>query len=203
MSLNQVVAYNMERWRKAADMTQAELGDRLGWSFRAVSAAERTWDRTDGKGRVFDAPLIAALARILGVPVLAMLLPPSETSERYLFHAPEHDSDGLAMEDLFASLLPGVADEGPAVQACRQALADAAERYLDPARSGDLITYLRQMADPQAREAEAERLETLREAEQAYRQRLRTQLQDTLDELTAFLMTRIMDLEAGPGGGQR
>lgn len=64
---NRAVAANMTRLRIKADMTQAELGERLGWSFKAVSAAERTCDRTDGRGRVFGADLIVQLAGIFGV----------------------------------------------------------------------------------------------------------------------------------------
>jgi hypothetical protein len=53
-------------------------GVTLGRSFRAVSAAERTWDRTDGKGRVVDTDLITGLAHALDVPVSAFFLPPPD-----------------------------------------------------------------------------------------------------------------------------
>lgn len=71
---NQVIAWNMAYFRKSAKMTQEQLGEWLGWTNVAVSAAERSWD---GKRvRKFDADEITAIAEVLDVPVAALFLPP-------------------------------------------------------------------------------------------------------------------------------
>lgn len=74
VTVNQAVAWNMARWRRAAEMTQDQLGARLGWTGAAVSDAERSW--SGQRTRQFDADLIAGLATALGIPVVALLLPP-------------------------------------------------------------------------------------------------------------------------------
>lgn len=86
---NQVVAWNMARYRKAAGLSQAELGKRLGgWSAVSVSAAERSWD---GKRiRKFDADELIAVASALGVPVFALFLPPDGTT----LSAAVHEAEG-------------------------------------------------------------------------------------------------------------
>ena len=191
VTLNQVCARNVTRFRKAAGMTQAELGERLGLSFRAVSAAERTWDRTDGKGRIFDAPLIASLARVLGVPVIAFLLPPQDdgTGARYVLESP--GGEDLSMAALFALVMPESAGETPAMDAYRGGLADAAGRYMDPGEAGDLITYLRDMTNADHRMAVSrQRIEDLRAFEREYRSRL-----------IAYLESQIKDLRGENGAG--
>src|SRR5260370_31560685 len=87
VTINQVVAHNVTRFRKAAGLTQEELGERLGgWTKAAVSEAERTWD---GKRiRQFVADTLAALATALGIPLLALFLPPDQDrGERLMFRA--------------------------------------------------------------------------------------------------------------------
>ncbi len=54
-------------------MLRQRLG---GWTKIAVSAAERSWD---GKRiRKFDADEIVAIGDVLGVPAIALLLPPAD-----------------------------------------------------------------------------------------------------------------------------
>lgn len=150
VTLNQIVSRNIAIFRKAAGMTQAELGERIGWSFRAVSAAERTWDRTDGKGRVFDADLITALAHALDVPISAFFLPPPDDgiSKRYLFHVRSEGGgeNCLTMRDLVWLFLSDPSDDdSPAMSAYQSRYLDALARYLPPdigehlaAKRGDL-----------------------------------------------------------------
>lgn len=83
-SPNQLVAYNMAFYRKAAGMLQEELAAELRtrtsmhWSKVSVSAAERSWD--GDRPKHFDATQLLALADIFGVPITAFLLPPLEAS---------------------------------------------------------------------------------------------------------------------------
>jgi transcriptional regulator with XRE-family HTH domain len=147
---NQLNAFNLAYFRKAAGMTQAELGERAGLSFRAVSAAERTWDRTDGKGRVFDANLVTVLARALDIPIAAFFLPPPDDgiSKRYLIHAPAEDGgeDCLTMHDLtWLALSDPSEDDTPVMRAYQTRYQTAINTYVGPevaeelaARRGDL-----------------------------------------------------------------
>lgn len=83
-SPNQLVAFNMAFYRKAAGMLQEELAGELRtrtsmpWSKVSVSAAERSWD--GDRPKHFDATQLLALADIFGVPITAFLLPPVEAS---------------------------------------------------------------------------------------------------------------------------
>lgn len=168
--MNQVVAWNMAALRKAAGLTQAELGERIGWSYTTVSAAERSWD---GKRiREFDADQLAAIAGILGVPLLALFLPPPEGKP----------SPGMA--ELLRRVLPESATDSPAMDAYRERLADAARLYLDPVEAGDLLAYLRDMTDPAKRHAMAsQRVSDLRAFEREYKRGLRAYLEGQLAEL--------------------
>jgi transcriptional regulator with XRE-family HTH domain len=168
--VDQVVAFNLRRWRTAAGLTQEELGERIGWSGANVSSAERSADPGRDKRR-FDAALLVALASALGVPLIALFLPPP-------------DADGKEMAELFARVLPETPDDSPVMEAYRRALADAAERHLDIADAASLVAYLQDMTDPEQRHARAaQRISDLRAFERDYRRRLRAYLEDQLAEL--------------------
>lgn len=169
-TVNQVVARNITRWRKAAGLTQEELGKRMGgWSNAAVSAAERSWD--GGRRREFDADTIDALAVALGVPVLAMFLPPD-------------DYDGPGMAELFGRVMPESMDETPAMDAYREALAGSAARYLGPLRATDIQDYLKDLVNADGRHDRLrQRIVDLQDFEREYRRRLRASLRQQLAEL--------------------
>jgi transcriptional regulator with XRE-family HTH domain len=119
VTINQLVGYNMARYRRAARLTQEELGKRLGgWSKVAVSAAERSWE---GKRvRKFDADELVTLARALGVPVIALFLSPADagTARRYIL-------DGPGFPDLATLLLDVLSapdGDSPAMTAYRERL---------------------------------------------------------------------------------
>jgi transcriptional regulator with XRE-family HTH domain len=122
ITVNQVISYNMARYRKAAGITQDELAKRLNgwtpktWSKAAVSAAERSWD---GKRiRQFDADLIYGLARAFDVPITALFLPPEDdgVERRYLIDPP-YLTQGMNwagcsnMHDLLTFVLSDSVDE--------------------------------------------------------------------------------------------
>jgi transcriptional regulator with XRE-family HTH domain len=80
VSANMIIAYNMAYYRKAAGLTQEQLGRMLGgWNKVAVSAAERSWDGR--RVRKFDADEIFRIARVLRLPVAALFLPPEDDGE--------------------------------------------------------------------------------------------------------------------------
>ena len=120
--MNMLVAYNLAEFRKAAGLTQKQLGERLGgWSEASVSAAERSWD---GKRvREFDADEIVRIADALGVPVIALLLPPPDAGSGvdYLFEYGSADPVDLPV--LLQHLAPTYReDEPPAMAAYRDRL---------------------------------------------------------------------------------
>ena len=164
VTVNQIVGFNVARWRKAAGMAQRELGEILGWSIQTVSAAERSWD---GKRiRQFDADDILALCVALQIPIAALFLPPSDDGAkvRYLFHVPERDPNCLEMGSLFSLLMPEATGEGPAEQAWQDAYVAASNRYLDPGRGADLIAYLEDLTTAERMEQRLARISRHREA---------------------------------------
>ena len=69
--VGRIVAANMARLRREAGLTQEELGRRIGWQFRAVSAAERP----DGTGRLFAIDDVARIAGALGTTITDLVTP--------------------------------------------------------------------------------------------------------------------------------
>jgi transcriptional regulator with XRE-family HTH domain len=140
VTMNQIVAYNLAYWRKAAGMTQDELGQALRWSKAAVSAAERSWD---GKRiRQFDADLLMALATILRVPISAFFLPPEDdgVKERYLYHVVEQGdyNDCHIMYDLMTYIPSDPTDDDtPVMNRYAQRLATTANFYFGEGRGPD------------------------------------------------------------------
>lgn len=75
-TVDEVVALNVAALRRAAGLTQQQLGELIGWTKIQVSEAERS---ADGKKiRRFDATTLAALAEALGIPLIALFLPPTD-----------------------------------------------------------------------------------------------------------------------------
>jgi transcriptional regulator with XRE-family HTH domain len=193
ITANQLVAYNMARWRKAAGLTQAELGDRLGgWSNRAVSAAERSFDPDSRDRREFDADTLLDLAAALDVPLAALFLPPADDGETvdYSLAGPGPATDGAGMGDVFAYLFPDPGEEDtPVASAYREAFRAALGRYLDPARGGELVRYLDEMT---ARERRAELLDRL-----AWQREALTALVDDLGDLAEAIRKEEEEQEDG------
>ncbi len=206
VTVNQLVGYNMAWYRNAAKLTQEELGKRLGgWTKVAVSAAEHSWD---GKRvRQFDADELVAIAAALGVPVIALLLPPSDagTAVEYTFTAgavPPMDTPGLlnlVLPDYSDAELPSAAAfrerlmalgaggvAFPVANEVLQRAADEARKMLDMAREQALETT----GDARAR---AESLE--RDAQERHRVAMRNLIAPLVKEREE-LERRVNDLRA-------
>lgn len=82
LTINQLVAMNVQRVRKARGWSQEELGEALTrltnrkWSPASVSAAESSW--RGGRVRRFDANELVAFSLIFKLPVSHFLLPPTD-----------------------------------------------------------------------------------------------------------------------------
>lgn len=127
VSIDQVVALNVRLWRIAAGLTQAELGERLGWSGAVVSAAERSVSDARDRRR-FDAQTLAELSLALGVPAAALLLPPPDDGERvsYRFTAAGRTWD---MGDLMELVvMPDTTGDSPLMDKYRERFSAAARR---------------------------------------------------------------------------
>ena len=171
VTVNQLVAYNMAFYRKAAGLTQEELGARLGgWSAASVSAAERSWDSS--RVKKFDADEIASIAAALGVPVIAFFLSPEDdgTAVRYVVHLPGSEAD--RHRDYAAAVLPAYDIDSPAMTAFRRRLIVAGE-------SGQV-----DFNEPLRASEELQRsINDLRAFERDYRTKLQTYIEGQLLEL--------------------
>jgi transcriptional regulator with XRE-family HTH domain len=165
VTINQIVAWNMAWLRKAAALTQAQLGERLGgWSVAAVSAAERSWDGR--RVREFDANTLLALAEAFGVPIVALFLPPTGdgVETRYVWHAHEQDADCRDMADLAARLLPDSEEESHVMDAYRARLVAVSARYLEPDWDEDVRAWMSESTTAGIRRGRLRRIQWQREA---------------------------------------
>lgn len=157
VTIDQVVALNLRYWRRAAGMTQEEVGARLGWSPANVSSAERSRDGEQERRR-FNAQTLAEMALALGVPVSAFFLPPPDdgTGARYQFTARGRH---CGMGDLMAFVAsPDTDDETPVMDAYRDRFNEAAHRYLEPEQAAMVGRLLNGSSSPQALADTAARL---------------------------------------------
>lgn len=80
LTVNQVVAYNIARARRALGWTQADTAARLEettgkpWSAATLGASERSFD--GGRVREFDANELVAFSIVFGQPVAYFFIPP-------------------------------------------------------------------------------------------------------------------------------
>jgi transcriptional regulator with XRE-family HTH domain len=156
-TVNQIVARNITRLRKAAGLTQEELGRLTGRSKRNISADERSWDGE--RTREFSAQDITDLAVALGVPIGAFFLPPGDdgTAAQYLFRS--GSGRQMDMAALMAALMPDSDEDTPAMEAYRNRLTAAVGQYLDPSWASEAARWRKDLAGPEIR---AERAEWLR-----------------------------------------
>ncbi len=167
ISINQLAGFNLAYFRKSAGLTQEELGKRLGgWTKVAVSAAERSWD---GKRiRKFDADELAAIAVVLGIPLIALFLPPPDTgiTMRYVVKFPgeEQEVDLMTVLPRLVSALQGGA------QAYRDRLyASGVARLMeseDMDTAARVLALAQQTADQALADARQEADDLLRKAQQ-------------------------------------
>jgi transcriptional regulator with XRE-family HTH domain len=142
VTMNQIVAWNMAWYRREAGMTQQQVGDHLGWTARAVSEAERSWD--SGRTREFDAQLLADLAAIFEVPVIAFFLPPDETDGELRYPSPGSAGE-LDMTDLMWIVMHDNDSEGPAMEAFRTRILTAARARLTPEWAEEVARWLKKV----------------------------------------------------------
>lgn len=164
-TVNQIVAWNIAYYRKAAGLTQEELGELIGGrSKRNVSADERSWD--GGHTREFNAQELAALAAALDVPIGAFFLPPDDdgVTVRYLFHPHDRDPDCLDMGGLMAMVMPDSDSDGRAMDAYRRRLTATVRQYMGPRWSKEAEHWTESITEPELRAEAAEELRAEREA---------------------------------------
>jgi transcriptional regulator with XRE-family HTH domain len=147
VTVNQVVARNLARYRNKAGLTQKELGDRLGWTKNKVSEAERSFDGE--RTREFDAQELAHLSLALDVPLIALLLPPEDDGMPVAYNFTGPDGKPCSMADLTGRvLLPDSGDDGPALEDYRDRFRAAVARYLDPEWAEEVARWLGHADDP-------------------------------------------------------
>lgn len=164
LTVNQVVAWNMTHLRRAAALTQEELGELLGWSKAIVSAAERSWDGR--RVRQFTVDDAAAIAQALGVPMTALFLPPEDDGDkkRYVLRLTEQDGHRLSMTDLMWLALTDSENESPVMNIYRNRLRATVTTYLDQFWAEEVASWLRQIDSDEVRADRAARLRSRRAA---------------------------------------
>lgn len=148
LTANQVVAWNLARYRKAAQLTQAELGALIGWTAAAVSDAERSWK--GGRTREFDAHALTLIALALGIPVLGLLLPPEGDGQEEAWEmdaGPGRGRIGMAGY-LSDALIPDGPDEpegdGSALEEYARRYGRSVDAYIpDPVRNARAMRWMR------------------------------------------------------------
>ena len=149
VTVNQVVAWNMAWWRKRAGLTQAQLGEKIGWTNTAVSEAERSWD--SGRTREFDAHLMLCVAAALGIPMTALLLPPEDAG------AYKITLDGGTIA-LMEHIMPDLDAETAILEAYRERVRRAALAWLAPDLAADISRLLGVIDDKELAVVTAARL---------------------------------------------
>lgn len=178
VTLNQVVAWNVAHYRKLAGLTQAQLGDRIGWTNTAVSEAEKSL--AGKRTRKFDAQTTAAIAIALGVPMLALYLPPEDDgiTVRYLFSLNGTD-EPVGMDRLVAAIMPDNDDKSALMESYRARILHAVRAYLEPDWADDVARWLKGADEAQLNAELAERLR--------YKQAVIADLADEIGELAERL----------------
>jgi transcriptional regulator with XRE-family HTH domain len=126
VTVSQVVAYNTAYFRRAAGLGQQEFGALLGWSATSVSAAERSWESK--RVKKFDADEIATIAAALGVPVIALFLPPEDDGTAVHYDVRPSGSEAARPFDYGAAVLAAWDDaDSPVMAAFRRRLIAAGE----------------------------------------------------------------------------
>jgi transcriptional regulator with XRE-family HTH domain len=150
VTVNQVVAWNIAWYRRAAKLSQRQLGERLGRSHAWVSEAERSWD--GNRTREFDAQLLTELAGALGIQIAGLFLPPDDEEDGpLLFPGPGRRGD-REMRDLTELAVTDSRDDTPAANAYRARYAAAADQHLDEEWAAEAKSGLRHAEGPGARE---------------------------------------------------
>jgi transcriptional regulator with XRE-family HTH domain len=182
VTVDQVVARNIRHWRRAAGLTQEELGQKLGWSAPNVSAAETSANPARDPRR-FDAQTLAHLSLALGVPLGALFLPPPDDGERaeYIFTGPDREYD---MSDLMACVvMPDSEEDTVVMDAYRQRLRMDVGRYCDPSWQPEVGRWLRDAEEPERRSDRAERLRVMALQIRAERDREARELESLADAI--------------------
>lgn len=157
VTVDQVIALNLRHWRRAAGLTQEELGQRLGWSSANVSAVERS--AAEGRERRrFDAQMLAEMALALGVPLTALFLPPpgDGADARYAITV-QGAPLGMARY-MELCVMPDSDADSAVMDAYRDRFNTAMTRYLSPEWAAQAAGYLRGVRSPEDRRELAARL---------------------------------------------
>jgi transcriptional regulator with XRE-family HTH domain len=161
VTVSQIVARNIAWFRRAAGMTQEQLGGLLGWLPSKVSEAERS--RNGKRTRQFDAYELVALSLAFGVPLNAFFLPPPDDGHdvRYTFQPPGAE-EPLGMDVLLEAVTSDSESEAGVMQAYRVRYLNAVGRYLAEGWQEEVAAWLRPLVGPEILEEGAYRLEAKR-----------------------------------------
>ena len=151
VTVNQIVAWNIAWYRRAASLTQSQLAEAVGWKKSALSDAERSVK--GGFTREFDAQEIFTFAAALEIPVAAFYLPPTDDGEEADYYTEIPGEDGcpveVGMAGLLSLVLPNSGSDSPAMGAYRDRLRSQTRRYSDPYWYDQIVALLDENALPE------------------------------------------------------
>jgi transcriptional regulator with XRE-family HTH domain len=196
VTVNSIVALNLAFFRKAAGLTQEELGERIGWGKSVVSTAERSWDAK--RVRSFSAEDLIAIATALQIPLAALFLPPEDDGTAFDYVVDTPWLEGRDAYELLTHAFPAYGGDTPVRDAYRKRLILAG--LLDPDRmdnivtASDLLEKTQQLAEEILNEAGRGAHETLEIGlREAYE--LLTKARRQADQITGDARARAESLE--------
>jgi transcriptional regulator with XRE-family HTH domain len=120
VTVNAIIAWNMAFYRKAAGLTQEELGELLGWGKTIVSTAERSWDAK--RVRNFSAEDLTKIAVALEIPIAGLFLPPEDDGITARYVLQWRGREDMDLSDLLAYVYPSYEGDFPVMDAYRKRL---------------------------------------------------------------------------------
>jgi transcriptional regulator with XRE-family HTH domain len=196
VTVNSIVALNLAYFRKAAGLTQEELGERIGWGKSVVSTAERSWDAQ--RVRSFSAEDLMAIAAALQIPLAALFLPPEDDGTAFSYVLDMPGPEEREPDDLLAYVFPTYGGDSPVMNAYRKRLITAG--VLDPdltdnlVTAGDLLENVQRLSDEVLEEARHEAVKALENARGDSRQVLAKAIHQA-EQITADARVRAEALE--------
>ena len=150
ITIDQVVAWNMRRWRRATGMKQEELGELIGWSAANISAAERSVEGHRDRRR-FDAQTTAEIADALRIPLVALYMPPEDDGIGKRYQWRTYGGGVRDMASLMQTVMHDNKHESEVMEEYKDRYRASVAAYLDDEWGTEAVKWFLPMDDPELR----------------------------------------------------